>query len=151
MNSSQFNNKQEEHNCIMTLIKPIEPPCAKPNKLAGHCLYEGDHPPLGLNMNMESSQRQVETPGSLSTDIRLNRKLVQRIQLTEQAESQSVGQLTLRAMERSAWCTNERGNPRVVIFGLEIRGQDEEVTQRVLTQATKTAARSGVCLLIDKG
>ena len=85
MNSSQLNNKIEEHNCIMTLIKPIEPPCAKPNILAGHCLYEGDHPPLGLNMNMESRQRQVGTPGSLSTDIRLNRKLVQRIQLTEQA------------------------------------------------------------------
>ena len=95
MNSSQDNIKQEEHSCIMALVKPIEPPCTNSTKLVGHCLYERDHPQLGLSMNMESRQRQVGTQGSLSTEIRLNKKMVQRIQVIEQTEHQPDDQPTL--------------------------------------------------------
>ena len=65
MNSSQSNNNQGEHNCIKTLIKSIESSCTNSTKRAGHCLYEGDHPQLGLSMNMEAWQEKEETQGSL--------------------------------------------------------------------------------------
>ena len=135
----------------MTLIKPIEPPCAKRNKRADHGLDEEDQLQNGLNMNMKARQSLEGTKDRRPTTCKQNSNIKRSMPVTEQAESQSAGQLTLRAMERPTWCTNEQGNPRVFIFGLEIRGQDAEVTRRVLTQATKTAARSSVCLLVDKG
>ena len=42
MNCLQSNIKQEEHNCIKALVKPIEPLCTKHTKRADHGLNEGD-------------------------------------------------------------------------------------------------------------
>ena len=97
MNSSQSNIKQEEHNCIKTLVKPIESTCTKPTELADHGLSEGDHLQLGLSMNMELRQRQEGTQGSLLTAIKQNRNrgLFPSQQTTEQAEHQPVCQPTL--------------------------------------------------------
>ena len=149
MTSLQSNIKQEEHNCIKSLVKSIKSSCTKPTKLAGHCLYEGDHPQLGLSMNLEAWKEQEETQGSLPASIRQNRTLILYRQTTEQVEYQSVGQPTLRTMEHPTWCTYERGNPRDVIFGQERRGQDSELARRVLTEPTRSAPRSRVRQIFD--
>ena len=150
MKSSQSNVKSE-HNCIMSLAKPIEPPRIKPNKHTDHGLNEGDQLQVNLSMNMESRQRQERAQGSFSTDVRLNRKLIQCIQATEQTKHQSDDQPPLRTMKRLTWCTYEQGKRRDVIFRQETRSQDLEVTWRTLTEPTKTAARTCAHQLVDKG
>ena len=142
MNSSQSNNKQREHNCIKVLIKPIEPPRTRPNKHTDHGLNEGDQLQYRISMNMESRQRQEGAQGSFSTDVRLNRKLIQCIQVIEQTEHESDDQSTLRTMKRRTWCTYEQGKLRDIIFRQETRSQDLEITWRTLTEPTKTTARS---------
>ena len=147
MKSSQANIKLG-HNCIKALTKSIKSSCTK---LAGPCLYKGDHPQLELSMTMRSIQRQIRTQGSLPAYVRLNRKLIQCTQRTEQTEHQSDDQPTLQTMKRLTWCTYEQGKSRDVIFRLETRSLDSEVTWRTLTEPTKTAARSCAHQLVDKG
>ena len=74
------------HNCIKTLVKPIESTCTKPTKLADHCLKEEDHLPNELIMNMEARQDQEEAKGSLLTKQEQNRRLFQSLQTAEPAE-----------------------------------------------------------------
>ena len=106
MDSLQAKTKQEEHNSIKTLAKPIEP-----TELAGFFLkIKEDHLQDRLIMNMEAWQDQEETKGSLPINIRQNRRLILCIQTTEQAEYQSAWQPTLRVMKSLAWCMYERGN-----------------------------------------
>ena len=147
MKSSQLNIKLE-HNCI---IKPIEPPCTSSTKLAGHCSYEGDHHQLGLSMNLEACQEQEETKESLTVTCKLNRRLIPRIQATEQPRHRPAWQPSLRIMKHPTWCTYEQGNPRVVIFGHGILSQDLELARSVLTEPTRAAPRSRVRQLFDSG
>ena len=151
MDSLQSNIKQEEHNCIKTLVKPIESICATPTELADHCVNEEDYLPNELIINMEAWQDQEEAKGSCLIKQEHNRRLFQSPQTTEPAEDQVVYQTTLRAIERLTWCTYQRGNPRNGIFRHEIRSQDSKITQRVLTEPTRTTTRSCVRQLLDNG
>ena len=49
MDGLQPNIKQENHNCIETLVKPIESSCTKPTELAGYCLNKEDHLQKGIS------------------------------------------------------------------------------------------------------
>ena len=75
--------KEEEHNCIMALAKPIEPPCIKPTERADHGSNKGDQLQNGLIMNIEAWQEQEETKESLIVTCKQNRRLIPRIQATE--------------------------------------------------------------------
>ena len=131
----------------IALAHPIEP-----MKLADFCLKnKEDHLQNWLIMNIEVWQEQEETRKSLTVTYKQNRRLIHYIQTTEQAKYRSAGQPTLRTMERPTWCTYERGNPRVVIFGHEIRSQDPRMMELALTEPTITAPRSLVRLIFDNG
>ena len=147
MKSPQSNVKLG-HNCIKALTKYIKSSCTK---LVGPCLHKGDHPQLGLSMNMGSMQRQIRAQRSLSTYGRPNRKLAQYKQVTKQTEYQPGDQLTLRALKHPAWCVFERGTSRNGIFGHGRRGQDSKNTQRDLTEPTRSAPRSCVRLAFENG
>ena len=54
MDSLQSTIKLKEHNCIKTLVKPIESICSTPTELVDHCVNEEDHLPNELIMNMEA-------------------------------------------------------------------------------------------------
>ena len=151
MNSSQLNNKQEEHNCIMTLIKPIEPPCAKRNKRADHGLDEEDQLQNGLNMNMKARQSLEGTKDRHPAAYKQNRRLFHSLQTIKPTEHQVDCQPTLQASKRLAWCMFERGISKNGIFRHERRSQDSKITRRVLTKPTRTVVRSRTRQFLDKG
>ena len=78
MKSSQSIIKLE-HNCIKALAKPREPPCTKPTKRANHGLNEGDHPLIGLNLNMEAWQGYKEAREDLPAICKQNRNIYKSI------------------------------------------------------------------------
>ena len=147
MKSPQSNIKLG-HNCITTLTKYFKSSCTK---LAGPCLYKGNHPQFGLSMNMGSIQGQIRTQGSIPIYVRPNRKLAQCKQVTKQTEHQPGEQLTLRALKHPAWCVCEHETSRHGIFGHGRRGQDSKNTQRDLTKPRGTAARSPTRQFLDTG
>ena len=142
---SQKKSKQEEHNCINALAKPIEP-----IELTNFCLkIKEDHLQTGVKRNLEAWQDREGTIEGLLTTIRQNRSLFPRQQTAEQQRHRAVCQPTLRAMKSLAWCMYERGNSENGIFIHEIRSHDSKITRRVLTEPTRTAARSCVRQLLD--
>ena len=87
--------KQEKHNCIKTLVKPIKSSCTKPTELADHCLNKEGHLQKGIFMNMEAWQDQEEAKGSLPAKQEQNKRLLQSSQTAELAEHHIVCQTTL--------------------------------------------------------
>ena len=84
MDSLQSETKQEEHNCINALAKPIEP-----TELADFCLkIKKGHIQNGLHMNMKTWQGQERTKGSLPTATKQNRGN-RRLDLIPQAAEQA--------------------------------------------------------------
>ena len=150
MKSSQFNIKLG-HNCIMILLKPIEPSCTKLNERADHGLNKGDHLQIGLNIYMQAWQDQWETKGSLPIAFNQNRMLFPSQQATEQQRHQTAWQTTLRALERLSWCVFEHEIPRNGISRHGRLHQDLEASQRILTEATRLAPRSLARLTFDNG
>ena len=147
MDSPQSKAKEEKHNCINALAQPIEP-----MELADFCLKtKEDHLKIGLNINMEAWKDYQVPKEELPAARKQNRSIQRSMPATEQAEYQSAGQPTLRTMERPTWCTYERGNPRVVIFGHEIRSQDPRMMEIALTEPTRIAPRSRVRQLFENG
>ena len=152
MNSLQTKTKQEEHNCIKTLVKPNDLACTKPTERADFYLrIKGNHLQSRLNINMEAWQRQEEAKGILPTAAKQNRRLNLSPQAAEQQRHRTVCQPTLRAMKNLAWCMDECGNSKEGIFIHEIRSQDSKIIRRVLTEPTRTSARSCARQFLDKG
>ena len=151
MNSSQRGNKIEEHNCIMTMIKPIEPPCAKPNKRADHGLDEEDQLQNGINMKIKARQSLEGTRDRHPAAYKQNRRLFRSLQAIKPTEHSVDDQPTLQASKRITWCMFERGNSKNGIFRHERRSQDPEITRRVIKKPTRTAARSRTRQFLDKG
>ena len=100
------------------------------------------------NMIIKAWQNQGESTKNLITTLMQYRNMHSGQQTTEQP---SDCQPTLRTIERLVWCTYQHGNPRDGILGNEIRSQDSKIIRRVLTEPTRTAARSCVRLLFDNG
>ena len=147
IDSPQSKAKEEKHNCIIALAKPIEP-----IELADFCLKtKEDHFQIGLNNNMEAWQDYEAPKEELPAAHKQNSSIQRNMPATKQVEYQSSGQPSLRTMERPTWCTYERGNPRVVIFGHGILSQDLELARSGLTEPTRAAPRSRVRQLFDSG
>ena len=144
MTRPQTNNKQE-HNCIM---KPIEHPCATPEKCIDLGLNKEDQLQSGLRINLEAREEQEETQGSLQSKSRLNRRLCPN---PRTKAHQPAWQPTLQASKRIACCVFEHGISKDVIFVHERLSQDSEASRWVLTEDTGLASRSLARLVFDNG
>ncbi|XP_057550658.1 uncharacterized protein LOC130828714 [Amaranthus tricolor] len=90
---------------------------------------------------MEAWQDYEAPKEELPAAHKQNSSIQRNMPATKQVEYQSSGQPSLRTMEHPTWCSYERGNPRVVIFGHGILSQDLELARSVLTEPTRAAPR----------
>ena len=156
MNSSQATQAKaktnhEEHNWIKTIdatnLDMVEPTDLRvePTDLGKSTKH---HLQSRRNMIIKPWQSQGESIKNLITTLMQYRNMYSGQQTTEQP---SDCQPTLRTIERLVWCTYQHGNPRDGILGDEIRSQDSKIIRTVLTEPTRTAARSCVRLLFGNG